>query len=237
MNFPILQAPEGVTARFFGDASQGLGTTRYYWVQAVYAAGYSALSAVGSVATPSGLSKTSSVLVQWQAAPSAIGYFVFGNTTGTFPDAAHTLGFIASSETGFNDVGAPFITGYPISPGLQWGVAVYDFSVDGGAVSAIVPKTNFSFPIGAKFNSAVKGIAYTPAANQLTSGGSATIAISLATGPIAIVAATAFASYEGAGVAIVANTAINTALQPVTVTIATAAITGGILVIMIPYFL
>jgi hypothetical protein len=117
--------------------------------------------------------------------------------------------------------------------------AKYDFAVDGGAVSTITVATNGIIPDNAIILGGMLN-----ATTALTSGGSATIAVGTSAGSSAssIKAATAVASYSAdALLAVVplwtAATAVKmTAAGSVTVSIATAALTAGVLEITLFYY-
>jgi hypothetical protein len=106
---------------------------------------------------------------------------------------------------------------------------VYDFSKQGGAVSAIT-LTGVAVPQG----TSIARVFFNPI-TTLTSGGSATIA--LAIGGVAVKAATAFdnAAYTTKNL-LYSTGSPTTSAAAATVTIATAAITAGKFEIVIEYF-
>lgn len=123
---------------------------------------------------------------------------------------------------------------------LQEVKVTYDFSVDGGAVGTITPKSSILIPAGAViFGGFIQGITLP------TSGGAATIAIGLGSGAqvAALKAATAIATYAaGATVAIIpvfaaANVVKAAAETFVTFTIATAALTAGKVQVTLFYYM
>lgn len=77
---------------------------------------------------------------------------------------------------------------------LKYAKALYDFSVDGGAIAAIQPKNNAILPAKAIVIGGIIDVLTTP-----TSGGGATVAIGTSAGSSAtsIKGATAIASYTG----------------------------------------
>lgn len=115
--------------------------------------------------------------------------------------------------------------------------AIYDFSVDGGAVSTITPKKTVSLPdnaviIGGTVNSTV----------AVTSAGAATVAVGTSAGSSAtsILAATAKASLSLDAllnvVPVFATPVKLTAKGDVTFTIGTAALTAGVIEVTLLYF-
>lgn len=112
----------------------------------------------------------------------------------------------------------------------------YDFDKDGGAVGDIAMRGG-SLPIGAIVTS---GMVYVPTA--VTSGGSATVALQLESAGD-ILAATGKASFTaGATITTVpvntgATAIITTATGGVTLTVATAALTAGKVVVLLDYYL
>lgn len=123
---------------------------------------------------------------------------------------------------------------------LQEIKVTYDFSVDGGAVATITPKSSVLIPAGAViFGGFIQGITLP------TSGGGATIAIGLGSGAqvAALKAATAIATYvAGATVALIpvftAASVVKAAADTfVTFTIATAALTAGKVQVTLYYYM
>lgn len=113
------------------------------------------------------------------------------------------------------------------------GKARYNFDVDGGAIGAITPADNFTLPAGSVILGAVTDIQTT-----IASGGSATIALAL--GGVTIKAATAFddAAFVGTD-AQLARTTMNktSSTGSVTVTVAVADLTDGVMDIYVEYML
>jgi hypothetical protein len=229
----------GVSVRFIG--SNPGTTTWYYWVQAIYASGSAPLSAPGNTGAkaPASFTGGNFAQVQWNPAPGAIGYLVWKNTTGTQPGTGGTA-IALTSETGIKDDGSwGTITSTPRVDGLLMAKAVYNFAVDGGAVGAITPVISDTIPA----NAIVYGGLMNPT-TALTSGGSATIAVGTTAGSsaTALKAATAVASYTiDAIMALVpvmtAATAFKmTAAGQINITVATAALTAGVLEIFVLYF-
>jgi hypothetical protein len=120
--------------------------------------------------------------------------------------------------------------------GMRIAHAQYSFATDGGAISTITPINNFTLPL----NSIVIGASLN-STTALTSGGSATIAVGLIGGggtTTSLVGATAVASWslnakvQATPVPQTASTWIKlTASAQASVTIATATVTAGSLVL------
>jgi hypothetical protein len=108
--------------------------------------------------------------------------------------------------------------------------ATYDFATDGGAVGAITPAINAQIPDNAIITSA-----WTDVRTNMTSGGSATVA--LAAGGVTIKAATAFddGAYTGLDMHINNAPAKCSASGNITFTVATAALTAGVVDIYVEY--
>jgi len=118
------------------------------------------------------------------------------------------------------------------NPKLMTARATYDFSVDGGAVSTIVPSNSAIVP-----DNAVITNVYHVTTTALTSGGSATLA--LTAGGITLNAAVAFDNADYADEAVILNevndkTTSSTGIQFV---IATAALTAGVVDVYVEYYL
>jgi len=120
---------------------------------------------------------------------------------------------------------------------LRMARAIYDFSVDGGAVSTITPKQTVALP-----NNAVIVGGTVNSTTACTSGGAATIAVGTSAGSstTALLAATAVASFSLDAVInavpVFATPVKLTAKGDVTVTIATAALTAGVIEVTLFYF-
>jgi hypothetical protein len=115
------------------------------------------------------------------------------------------------------------------------GRAKYDYDVDGGAAdTAITPANNFTLPVGAMIIGA-----WTDVKTNMTSGGSAEVA--LAIGGVTIKTATAFnnAAYTGIDYHLArTSAALTTALGSVTFTTSgSAALTAGEVDIYVEYLL
>jgi hypothetical protein len=220
----------GLNARYFGDS--GGATVRYYWVQPIYPSGIGQLSGPVSVTTPAGLTLLNRVSVQWNPAPGAIGYNVYYNTSATVPTAGAFLLDPAESATNFTDTGqsnAP-LTGTVRYDGLYVWRARYSFATDGGAVSTLTPADSDTIPanaimLGGVINSTV----------AVTSAGAATVAIGTSAGSAAnsILTATGKASFTLDAlinaVPVFATPVKMTAAGQITFTIATAALTAGVI--------
>lgn len=112
--------------------------------------------------------------------------------------------------------------------------ATYNFSVDGGAIGTITPKAGAVIPNGAQVLRA-----WTDVTSNMTSGGSATVAIQVAcTTPVVIKTATAFnsADYTGQDFQRAATVLGKTdSAGPITLTVATAALTAGVVNVYVEY--
>jgi hypothetical protein len=231
-------APTGVTARYIG--SSGGTTTRYYWVQAIYASGKSLLSpAIALANTLAALDHNNVVYVEWNPLLAALGYNIFYTTTSTPPTSGAILvGTVTGPNFTDNGQSNSPITSQVVPDGFLVAHARYDFSVDGGAEpSTIVLALSDIIPAGA----ILLGGTINPTV-ALTSGGSATISIGTSagtTGTAAIKALTAVATYSLDAllnvVPVFATPVKMTAAGTITITIAVAAVTAGVMDIFVFY--
>ena len=118
------------------------------------------------------------------------------------------------------------------NPKLMTAHAKYDFAVDGGAASTIVPDNSAIVP-----NNAIIVRCYSVVTTAMTSGGSATLA--LTTGGVTLLAATAYnnGAFDDEDVTehtVVDKTTSSTGLQFV---IATAALTAGVVDCYVEYYI
>ena len=118
------------------------------------------------------------------------------------------------------------------NPRLMTAHAKYDFAVDGGAASTIVPANSAIIP-----DNAVVVRCYSVVTTAMTSGGSATLA--LTAGGVTLNAATAFdnGAFDDEDVTehtITDKTTSSTGIQFV---IATAALTAGVVEVYVEYYL
>ena len=118
------------------------------------------------------------------------------------------------------------------NPKLMTAHAKYDFAVDGGAASTIVPSNSAIVP-----NNAIIVRCYSVVTTAMTSGGSATL--SLTTGGVTLLAATAYnnGAFDDEDVTehtVVDKTTSSTGLQFV---IATAALTAGVVDCYVEYYI
>ena len=118
------------------------------------------------------------------------------------------------------------------NPKLMTAHAKYDFAVDGGAASTIVPDNSAIVP-----NNAIIVRCYSVVTTAMTSGGSATLA--LTTGGVTLLAATAYnnGAFDDEDVTehtIVDKTTSSTGIQFV---IATAALTAGVVDCYVEYYI
>jgi hypothetical protein len=120
---------------------------------------------------------------------------------------------------------------------LRMARAIYDFSVDGGAVSTITPKKTVTLPdnaviVGGTVNSTT----------AVTSAGSATVSVGTSAGSstTSLLAATAKASLSADAVLnavpVFATPVKLTAKGDVTFTVGTAALTAGVIEVTLFYF-
>lgn len=118
--------------------------------------------------------------------------------------------------------------------------ATYSFAVDGGAIGAITPAFNFTLPT----NAVITNVALN-STTAVTSLGSATVAVGTTAGSSAasLVAATAKATWsanafvQGIPVPPTASTWIKlTAAGQASITVATAALTAGVIEIYVWYY-
>lgn len=224
--------PAGVFGEYFGAA--GGTTTRYYWVQTLYAGGKSALQRSNAVAsTVASLDRNNFVNITWTPMGGAIGYLVYYTTTTAFPIAGAILVATVTAPN-FTDYGQSnsgtiqtSVVGF--SPLLSF-AARYDFAVDGGGAPGLITLAN-SDTIPANT------IIYGGIINVITAltGATATIAVGTSAGSAAnaLKTATAVATYASNALlpvvpVMTAGTALKlTADGTITITTATAALTGG----------
>ena len=115
--------------------------------------------------------------------------------------------------------------------------AVYNFAVDGGAVSTITPKLNATLPANAIIYGATIN-----STTAVTSAGAATVAVGTSAGSstTSVLAATAKTSFTTNallnGVPVFATPVKLTAAGQVTFTIAAAALTAGVIEATVFYF-
>lgn len=114
---------------------------------------------------------------------------------------------------------------------------LYSFANDGGAVSTIQPKVNVKLPKGA----VIYGVTIN-STTAVTSGGAATIAIGTSAGSstTSLLGATGFASFSANalinGVATFAAPVKLSAEGFVTLTVATAALTAGVIEVTVHFY-
>lgn len=144
----------------------------------------------------------------------------------------------AAVQQALNALDAPSTPKSYVTPGLQVAHALYSFGVDGGATGAITPSITANIPakailIGGSIN----------VTTAITSGGLATVSMgtSAGSGAASIMAATAVASLTSASFqtpAITFATPIKmSAAGNINVTIATAALTAGVIEAFVYYVL
>ena len=118
------------------------------------------------------------------------------------------------------------------NPKLTTAHARYDFSVDGGAASTIVPSNSAIIP-----DNAVIVRCYSVVTTAMTSGGSATLALSA--GGVTLLAATAFnnGAFDDEDVTEHSITDKTTSSTGIQFTITTAALTAGVVEVYVEYYL
>ncbi len=162
-----------------------------------------------------------------------------GNLLEVQDTSGNILYYINAAGQPVNTAASSLANPFGLGGSLKVARAKYSFAVDGGAQGLITPATTAVIPdnaiiLGGMLNSTT----------ALTSGGSATIAVGTSAGSSAssIKAATAVASYSAdALLAVVplwtAATAVKlTAAGSITITVATADLTAGILEITLFYY-
>ena len=121
---------------------------------------------------------------------------------------------------------------------LNTGKAIYDFAVDGGAIALITPKKTFTLP-----KNAVVVACTVNSTTAVTSAGASTMSIGTSAGSSAasLLGATAKASMSLNalinGAATFAAPVKMTAQGDITVTIATAAQTAGVVEVTVMYYI
>lgn len=229
--------PGGLVARNFGGFGGGL--TYVYWVQAIYPWGKSVLAQSNTLTNVNGPTPGAGILIEWNSMTGAIGYNVYRTTSTTAPTNSGLLA--PTSSNGFTDTG--LITPGTASPGtlivpdgLRMAYLHYDFAVDGGAIGVISPTWADTIPAHA--------ILYGGVANSTTAftGAGATVAIGTAAGSAAnsLLTATAITSFTLDAVvalAVGATPIKTTAAGLLQLTIATDAVTAGVLDVMVIYFM
>lgn len=129
--------------------------------------------------------------------------------------------------------------------GLQMCHARYSFAVDGGAVSTITPATNCTIPINAIIYRVLVNNVVAPVGSTgnvsvgLSAGAGGTAALMAATARGSLTIGTIFEGVPVVGTASTSNTTLikMTAAGTVTVTVATNALTAGILDIAVQWYL
>ena len=118
------------------------------------------------------------------------------------------------------------------NPRLMTAHAKYDFAVDGGAASTIVPANSAIIP-----DNAVIVRCYSVVTTAMTSGGSATLA--LTAGGVTLKAATAFdnGAFDDEDVTEHTVTDKTTSSTGIQFVIATAALTAGVVEVYVEYYL
>ena len=118
------------------------------------------------------------------------------------------------------------------NPKLTTAHARYDFAVDGGAISTIVPSNSAIIP-----DNAVIVRCYSVVTTAMASGGSATLALSA--GGVTLKAATAFdnGAFDDEDVTEHAVTDKTTSGTGIQFTIATATLTAGVVDVYVEYYL
>jgi len=232
----FVPAPTGVIARYVGSVSGS--TDYYYWVQAIYPTGRSVLSSSAKATGAAALSSPNAQnLIEWNPMAGAIGYNIFRTSTSTAPTSGSSyLGSV--TQTAFTDNGSVSLTsGYVAVDGVRTARAYYDFAVDGGAVATITPAQSDTIPANAILTGGVIN-----STTAVTSGGAATVAVGVSAGgsTTTILGATGKASFTLDAV-IISTTAATpvkmTAAGAITLTVATATLTAGVIEVIVTYVL
>lgn len=235
----ILPAPTGIVARYVG--STGGSTTRYYWVQAIYASGYSPLGQSNALAsTLANLDRNNQVYVEWNPMAGAIGYLVFYTTSSTAPTQGSILvGTVTApnfTDVGQSNSGNLGTSQVVVGGSIQVAKAQYSFATDGGAISTITPALSDTIP-----NNAIIVGATIDVTSAVTSTGTTGFSVGTSAGSstTSILASTVKGSLTtGAilnGVPVFATPVKMTAAGQITVTIITTALNGGIVEIFVYY--
>ena len=230
-----LLPPGGLSARYFGDPG---GSTSYsYWVQAIYPFGRSVLSATITVGSAqSSLSARNFVTLNWAAMPGAMGYNIFKATSSTVPTIAATLQATVDHNS-YTDKGdtANNTNAFVVVDGIRFARARYDFAVDGDPIGPglITLANSDTIPLGAVVTNATFSVT-----TAISTGSSPTVACGTSAGSAANSIKTATASSSFSTNAIVSWTGTKfrmSAAGTVTITSATAALTAGVMDILIEY--
>ena len=112
------------------------------------------------------------------------------------------------------------------------GKATYDFDVDGGGVSTITPSTNFTIP-----NNAIITDCIMHTSTPMTSDGSATAAIAVGGVTLHATQAMDHGDWDDEDVTIETINDKTTASSALTFTIATAALTAGVVHFYVKYMI
>ncbi len=234
-------APTGIIARFVGTS--GGATNRSYWVQAIYPSGLSQLGQSNTLVCLASLDHNNQVYLEWNPMADAIGYNVYYTTTTTQPVSGSIL-VATTTAPNFTDQGqsnsGAIQTGLVIqgSGALMSAHGLYNFATDGGAIGTINIALSDLIPAGAVL---VGG--FVNPTTALLSGGSATISVGvsagLATPGAALKALTAVASYSiDAMLPLIPTFAVPlkmTASGYLTITVAVATLTAGVMDIFVYY--
>ena len=229
-------APTGVRSQYFGTS--GGATTRYYWVQAIYVGGKSLLNGAPVVTCLANLDNNNRVLVEWNPMAGAIGYNVYYTTSSTAPTGAALATTFLGSVTApnFTDTGISTspAAGFVVYDGIRVARARYEFDIDGDplAPGLITLANSDTIPAGAIL---IGGTIYTSTA--LAGATALLIGVSAGGANNTIKVSTAIASYTG-----LLNTTVTqiaparmTAAGTITVTSTVAALTAGVMDIIVFY--
>lgn len=234
-------APTGVIARYVG--SPGGATNRSYWVQAIYPGGLSQLGQSNTLVCIAALDHNNQVYIEWNPMADAIGYNVYYTTTTTAPVSGAIL-VATTTAPNFTDQGqsnsGTIQTGTVVQGGgaVQQAHGLYNFATDGGAIGAINIALSDLIPAGAM----LLGGTVNPT-TALLSGGSATISVGVSAGlaspGAALKALTAVASYSiDVMLPLIPTFAVPLKMSAsgyLTITVAVATLTAGIMDIFVYY--
>lgn len=225
-------APTGLYARSYGGAG---GTNTYvYWVQAIYPWGKSSLAQSNTLTNVNGPTNAGSVSVEWNAMVGAIGYNVYRTTSTTAPTVSAYMASV--SGLNFTDQGSitPATASLIVADGLRFAQARYDFALDTGADALLTLANSDTIPA----NAIVYGGVINSTTALVGSGASVSIGTSAGSSAASILAVTAITSLTLDAVLKSTATATPfkmTAAGTVTVTPSTAALTAGVMDIIVYY--
>ena len=254
LNLVQVGTPANVTATPNGTPGS---TSISYKVVAVTLTGTSPASSAGTTTTANAtLTGTNSVTVKWNPVPGAVSYNIYRTSAGGTPGTTGKIGNVAANVFSFTDSGiagdsttppAANTTGTvpttavanPTGGGngfLQYAHAIYNFAVDGGAISTITPAVNATIPA----NAILVGGTINPTTAPVGAGASVAVGTTAGSATNSILAATAITSLTVDAllnaVPVFATPRKMTAAGQITVTISADPLTAGVLEIFVLYY-